>query len=436
VITCLVKPKNAIASQRRSLRWCESPSYRGPQGRPGGETGSGYAWVPHSRYTGPAEGAPPTQAHAHALELGSFHFCPCSQSESADILGTQCATGSTQPSLVVYRHASSCKQSLLPRQTVGPAPPVPPVPPVPPAPPVPTAAVLPLEAAVVEAAPVSVTVSLPQPSASKKTAGRVCQMIVWSLIEKIDGGTTWDPAPGTGPNGEVDYDPTWPLCLSATDRGYNNVLPSMDYDPVQNRLVLAYSRSWADAGGSFVGTRIYTKTWPWGPSSEFRTWIPVCDPLICVPGIPVNCLVNGVAPVGEDYCHQFGPAVGVRSGGLTSRLAAVVWHDTRDSQPTLPHPAVGDSFTVHPLKSDIWGHAIRPGEPFDGPPNNPPPPTQSRITPFASNVPWPEMGLIGHPWWGDYQDGVMNLGSKFYVVWGDNRDGATEAKLWGASFNE
>jgi hypothetical protein len=59
-----------------------------------------------------------------------------------------------------------------------------------------------------------------------------------------------------------------------------------------------------------------------------------------------------------------------------------------------------------------------------------------RLTPLGPTVPWPEVATNGNLWWGDYEDGVVAFGDKFYGIWGDNRDGSTETKLYGAWFDE
>ncbi len=242
--------------------------------------------------------------------------------------------------------------------------------------------------------------------------------VTWYLSESSDGGQSWQ-------NYGVDADGAWPWCLSATPMGANKPYISAVHSAGDDTVMLAYSRHIDDEAGSFVGTRVVTKMWD---QAGFTTWIPICNPELC--DRESNCLVNGTPPVGETFCHQFGHAVTIRSGSGDYRSAAV-FHDTRDSDPILfPHPPVGDSSTVKPLQSDIWGYSGRPG-----------PPTEQwwtmhRITPLGPGVPWEEKATNGNLWWGDYEDGVVDLGSKFFGIWADNRDGTTTAKLFGAEFNE
>lgn len=246
----------------------------------------------------------------------------------------------------------------------------------------------------------------------------------WWLSKSVDGGATWTHL-------ELDHDSAWPVCLSATPRGGNRSIVSSVYDPSSQRVLLSYSRHIDDANGNFVGTRVVTKQTPTagGNANAFNRWLPLCNPALCPPSTPTgsSCLVQGAPPVGETFCHQYGPSAGVKGSG--TRKFAAVFHDTRDSG--LPHPAVGDAATVKPLESDIWGYSIQPGAPFDSLPR-----TMSRVTPLGPGVPWKEKSTNLNLWWGDYEGGVVGFGSTFYAIWGDNRDGTTTTKLMGASFND
>jgi hypothetical protein len=242
--------------------------------------------------------------------------------------------------------------------------------------------------------------------------------VTWHLSYSSNGGASWT-------NVVVDNDPAWPICLSKTSRGHNMPYISIAYDKTNDAVMLSYSRHIDDQGGSYVGTRVVTRRFVAGAMNGY--WVPICNPVLCG---AVGCLMNGAPRVGETYCHQFGQSVAVRSGPGDYRFASV-FHDTRDSNSVgFPHPAVGDSVTVNRLASDVWGYAGRTGLPVQGWA------TMSRITPLASNVPWLETSTTGHTWWGDYEAATINLGSKFYAAWGDNRDGTTSTKLRGAYFNE
>jgi hypothetical protein len=268
------------------------------------------------------------------------------------------------------------------------------------------------------------------------TEGRDCSLpanwftkdMTWWLSKSTDNGVTWTHL-------QIDHDPAWPNCLSATQMGGNRAIPSIEYDASTGRVVLAYSRHVDDAGGSFVGTRIKIKQTPTatGNANAFDTWSPVCNPAVCPqpPPMGMSCFINGAPPVGETFCHEFGADVGIKTSG--TRKVAVVWHETKDSQlnPLFPHPPVGDNVNVNPLLSDIWGASLRSGSPYDNAP-----PTVNRITPLAGNVPWEDKGRNGNLWWGDYENGVVGLTNKFYTIWGDNRDGSTTTRLYGAEFNE
>jgi hypothetical protein len=250
--------------------------------------------------------------------------------------------------------------------------------------------------------------------------------VTWWLSKSVDNGATWTHL-------QIDHDEAWPYCLSATPLGGNRAIVSPIYDPSGDRLMLSYSRHVDDAAGNFVGTRVITKMTPdkLGNANAFFKWTPICNPAVCPnpPPSGSSCLVNGAPPVGETFCHQYGPAVGVKSSG--TRRFAVAFHDTRDSQTNgLVHPNVGDTANVMPLKSDMWGYSIRSG-PLAGPEY-----TMGRITPIGATVPWPETATTGNLWWGDYEDAVVGFGSRFHAIWADNRDGAATTKLRGAAFNE
>ncbi|MBC8067914.1 MAG: hypothetical protein IAG13_06225 [Deltaproteobacteria bacterium] len=250
----------------------------------------------------------------------------------------------------------------------------------------------------------------------------------WWLSNSTDGGVTWTHL-------KVDSDPAWPRCISATERGANRTMISSIYDPSSDRVMVAYSRHIDDSAGNFVGTRIKIKQTPRadGNPNFFNSWTSMCNAAVCPqpPPTGMTCFIEGAPPVGETFCHEFGPALGVKSSG--TRRVAVVWHDTRDSQlnPAFPHPAVGDNVTVKPLLSDVRGVSLRSGSPYDLEPR-----TGGNLTPVGASIPWQEKGQNGNLWWGDYEDGVVNWGTKFYGIWGDNRDGTTTTKLYGAEFNE
>lgn len=253
----------------------------------------------------------------------------------------------------------------------------------------------------------------------------------WYLAYSDNDGDTWT-------SHLVDSDPAWPGCQftspPGTSLGGNRSYISSSYDPVSDRVLLAYQKHVEDAAFQYVGTRVITAQWPHDPGgTNFEYWTPVCNSAICPP--PGNCLVDGRLPIGETYCTQFGQSIGSRAVGGSSRMA-VVWHDTRDTPLTHPHPPVGDATSRPIVKSNIWGHSIRPGEPFDCPPANPCPKTQSRITPLSSSVPWLPTATNGNLWWGDYEHTVVDVGGKFFTVWADNRDQTTTTRLKGASFNE
>jgi len=250
--------------------------------------------------------------------------------------------------------------------------------------------------------------------------------VTWWLSKSVDNGVTWSHL-------QIEHDPAWPYCLSATPLGGNRAIVSPIYDPSSDRLMLSYSRHIDDAGGNFVGTRVITKMNPDknGNANAFTSWTPICNAAVCPNPPPTgsSCLVNGAPPVGEKFCHQYGPAVGVKTSG--TRRFAVAFHDTRDSQTNgLVHPAVGDAATVNPLKSDMWGASIRSG------PLAASEYTLSRLTPLGATVPWPEIATTGNLWWGDYEDGVVGFGTRFHALWADNRDGQPTTKLRGAPFNE
>jgi hypothetical protein len=250
--------------------------------------------------------------------------------------------------------------------------------------------------------------------------------ITWWLSKSVDGGVTWSHL-------QIDYDDAWPQCLSATPKGGNRAIVSPIYDPSSDRLMLSYSRHIDDAVGNFVGTRVITKMTPdkFGNANAFTRWVPICNPAVCPNPPPTgsSCLIDGAPPVGETVCHQYGPAVGVKSSG--TRRFATTFHGTRDSDGKgFPHPPVGDDTHVNPLLSDLWGYSIRSG------PLAASEYTMSRVTPLGATVPWPEKATTGNLWWGDYEDGVVGFGSRFHAIWGDNRDGQTTTKLMGAAFNE
>ena len=257
--------------------------------------------------------------------------------------------------------------------------------------------------------------------------------VTWTLSVSDDEGTTWQAF-------TIDSDASWPTCMFQSPStpgkdglGDNRSYVSLAYDPTSDRAILAYQKHVEDVNLSYLGTRVITAVWPNDPGGTgFDYWTPICNPAVCPP--PGNCLVQGRLPVGETYCTQFGQSIASRAVGASSRLT-VVWHDTRDTNPaTFPHPPVGDATTRNKLQSDVWGHSIRPGEPIDCPPSNPCPKTQSRITALGSGVPWLPNGTNGNTWWGDYEAGTVSLGSKFFTVWADNRDGSINTRLKGASF--
>lgn len=257
--------------------------------------------------------------------------------------------------------------------------------------------------------------------------------VSWYLAYSDNDGDTWT-------SHLVDDDPHWPVCHFATpagattDLGGNRSYISSAYDPVSDRVLLAYQKHVEDAAFQYVGTRVITAQWPHDPGgTNFEYWTPICNSAVCPP--PGNCLVDGRLPIGETYCTQFGQSIGSRAVGGSSRMA-VVWHDTRDTPLTHPHPPVGDSTSRPLVKSNIWGHSIRPGDPFDCPPANPCPKTQSRITPLSGSVPWLPTATNGNLWWGDYEHTVVDVGGKFFTVWADNRDQTATTRLKGASFNE
>ena len=252
--------------------------------------------------------------------------------------------------------------------------------------------------------------------------------VTWYLAISTDGGLTWTERP-------IDHDKKWKRCLSATAVHGNQSYVASTFDGISGRLLLTYNRSVYDESDRYVGTRVVIKQWPDEPNGTgFDTWIPICNPNVC-PDPQKTCFVNGKAPNGETYCNMWGGMIGRRTVGTSSRIA-MAWYDTRDSEPLFPHPAVGDETTVKELRVDVWGGSIRPGEPYDGLPNNPWPQTASRLTPLGTQIPWREVGTNGNNWWGDYQQALIDGGSFFYAIWGDNRDGTTLTKLFGMKFNE
>jgi len=258
----------------------------------------------------------------------------------------------------------------------------------------------------------------------------------WYLAYSDDDGTSWTSL-------LVDNDPTFPRCQFQSPSsdpylallGGNRSYISSTFDTKSGRVLLAYQRHEDDENGSYVGTRIRVKHWPsedGGTGANFDTWVPVCNPAVCPQG-GGNCLVEGRLPAGETYCTQYGQSVGVRTVGSVSQNA-VVWHDTRDTPLSNPHPSVGDAVSRNKVKSDVWGLSVRPGEPKDGcNPNCPN--SMSALTGLGSGVPWLPTGANGNIWWGDYEQGVADVGGKFFSVWADNRDQATTTRLKGAQFD-
>lgn len=258
-------------------------------------------------------------------------------------------------------------------------------------------------------------------------------VVNWYLAYSDNSGSTWT-------SHLVDTDPTFPFCQFQSPSndeflkrlGGNRSYISAVYDETAGRVILAYQRHEKDAGDNYIGTRINHAHWPSDPGGAgFDRWKPACNPAVCPP--TGNCLVDGRLPIGETYCTQYGQSVAVRVVGGASQ-AVTVWHDTRDTPSSHPHPAVGDAISRNIVKSNIWGSSLRPGEPKDGcSPNCPK--TQSRITPLSSSVPWLPTATNGNLWWGDYEQGIANLGNRFFAVWADNRDQSQTARLRGAHFD-
>ncbi len=249
--------------------------------------------------------------------------------------------------------------------------------------------------------------------------------VTWYFAYSDDEGVSWTST-------QVDSDASWPRCQfqspasppDAVYLGGNRSYISSAYDPVSGRLLLAYQRHDADSGGSYVGTRVHLKEWPRADGQPgFDDWVPPCG--------PSNCLTDQPLRVGEPYCVQFSQSLAVRPVGGASSRVAMVWHDTRDTSPSYPNPAVGDAGSRNLVQSDLFGGSIRPGPPIDQCPN-----TQGRITFQGGGVPWLPNGTNGWTWWGDYEQGLVDGGGNFFTVWSDNRDGSTLTRLKGLSFQD
>jgi len=233
-----------------------------------------------------------------------------------------------------------------------------------------------------------------------------------------DGGTSWSSA-------RVWEDHHWPHCLGNTDQNSNRARGAVQFDAVSGFWVYAIGGlSTVDTANNYVGTRsLMLQIQPGNPIGGF--WMSLCNSQLCPTGGP--CLVTGIPPVGETFCHQFGPSVAAVPWGAISSWGGSRWHDTRDTvnppqlSPVVPISAAAIAAgAAQNWQVDEWMGVAHPGLPFDTMTAS-----EGMVTPLSANVPWTPTGLNGNTWWGDYEGMAGSLTSnKFYVFWGDDRNGA------------
>ncbi len=242
-------------------------------------------------------------------------------------------------------------------------------------------------------------------------SSRVTRTVIWWFSVSTNSGQSWT-------HRKITTDSKWPQCITDQDNGSNRTRAPIVYNPGTGRILLSISRSQTSADGQNVGLRSVLYQYPTAAGLiGFDSWIPVCNPEVCPPGLS-TCMLSGTLPAGESFCNQYGQELAV-TNATPVPVAAMAWHDTRDSV-NPPTPSTKKTPQYLNLQVSIWGASVRPGTPYDAYPT-----TQSRITPVGpgTGVPWTQVATNGNTAWGDYEGMTAAPGGPFHAFWGDNSAG-------------